>query len=310
MHLILELIEALLSRIRILERGEPLPVRPAVEADARLVHTMRCCVSCGGGGCSISLLLLLLDGGDELSGRVGEHARIGLAAHDELRERGGRVDVPLVGARVGRAARLARRLEVHLVLVEQLDVRALDERRLILLGVVGYVHLLELGLLLGELDALLLHVAVGRLPHVVVLDEALHALPRQVLAANVGELLAQLVQRVLEQVRLGRRPVLELVLAHDRTAARAARLRTRDQHARRVAEVVVGRVQQVHGVHDGDVARGRRGAQRQTRLLERVRAVERATERAHRLGQHQKLVNVRLGELLLLLTTTSTRVEF
>jgi len=151
------------------------------------------------------------------------------------------VGVPLVGGGVGRAAGLAGLLQLGVVLAEELHVHGLDERRLVLLGVVGDVDLLELGLLLGQLDALLLHVAVGGLPRVVVLDEALGGLPRKELRPDLAKVLAQLVEGLLEQVGLGRRPVLDLVLADQRPLHR-------HQPQRGLAQVVARLVQNVQRV--------------------------------------------------------------
>lgn len=67
---------------------------------------------------------------------------------------------------------------------------------------VGYVDLFELGFGLDSLDSLLLDVAVGRLPHVVVLDYIFERLPGQEIVANVVEVFAVLVKGLLKEVCL------------------------------------------------------------------------------------------------------------
>lgn len=51
-------------------------------------------------------------------------------------------------------------------------------------GVVGNVNLLQLRLRLDRFHALLLHVAIGGLPHVVVFDDVLQRLPRKLNEKN------------------------------------------------------------------------------------------------------------------------------
>lgn len=76
---------------------------------------------------------------------------------------------------------------------------------------VRYVNLFELGFGLDGLDPLLLDVAVGCLPHVVVLDYILERLPGQEIVANVVEVFAVLVEGLLKEVRLRGAPLLHFV---------------------------------------------------------------------------------------------------
>ena len=106
-HLVLELVEALLASIRKLEGRKLFPIGPAVGAEARL---------------QMYVVVGERVGGGELCGRVSQRRRVVVAAHDQLRQRGQIVRIPLVRGRVWGATRLAGLLQLRVVLVEQLYV--------------------------------------------------------------------------------------------------------------------------------------------------------------------------------------------
>ena len=78
-------------------------------------------------------------------------------------------------------------------------------------GVGRHVHLLQLVLVLNSLLLLLLDVPVRRLPHEEVLDDVPHRLPWQEVLLDLIEVLAVLLDGLLEQVGLRTAPVLQLV---------------------------------------------------------------------------------------------------
>ncbi len=123
---------------------------------------------------------------------ICQRSRIVVPTHNKLSHWRQIIGVPLVRGRVGRATRLTRRFQLRVILIKQLDMDRLDQSRLILLGVVGNVDLLQLGLRLRQLDPLLLHIAVSGLPSVIVLNDALERLPWQVLATDLAKVLANL----------------------------------------------------------------------------------------------------------------------
>ena len=71
-----------------------------------------------------------------------------------------------------------------------------------LVGVGRHEDLLQFVLGLHGLDSLLLDVSVGGLPHEEVLDDAPHRLPRQEVFLDVIEVLAVLLDGLLEKVGL------------------------------------------------------------------------------------------------------------
>ena len=85
-------------------------------------------------------------------------------------------------------------------------------------GVGRHVHLLQLVLVLDRLLLLLLDVPVCGLPHKEVLNDVPHRLPRQEVLLDLVEVLAVLLDGLLEQVGLRTAPVLQLVPEDNKTS--------------------------------------------------------------------------------------------
>lgn len=162
-------------------------------------------------------------------------------------------------------------------------------------------YLLQLVLALDSLHPFLLHVSVGGLPHVVVLNNVLHRFPRQEIRPDVVESLPILLHGLFEEASLSSGPVLHLICGKVGTG-------TFHQLEGGLGKVVLALVQQLHRVEEGDVSGGGRCRHVQAEkrllstflscktlalpwLLESACGIHSSGESSDASAQHEELIN-------------------